>query len=610
MTVWIKSGTVAVTNGSATVQGTGTGLYGKVAPGYAFVGPDGRIYEVVAVNLAEQITLASPYLGATASGAAYAIYPTLGLAAQLVAAVQALITAQQAIEASQVVAANGDREFYSAEGAVIAMLKNSGRLGIGAGNIDPKSLLSLRSINPSIDLVETDSPVAGEISRILRNGGYVDFQTVDGDTLISNDYRMQLGALGALRHEWRINNSQVMNLNSSGLLGIGTANPIRLVHISQASSSSSTRMRLENGDGWVDLLADDGRFRVTCAATGGADQEFLDFYGDGRMDIKGDTTNNNARLSVRSANLAFSNDALRIAMDRAAATNFDFLTCRSSYQSGQDMKMRFRGDGSILIDGFVSTTGADVGEFFEHLDGNPNAEDRVGLSVVLENGKIRPTTAQDPASAIIGVISATASSIGNSDNDQWWGKYLRDALGRVLTEEAELLRWTEVLTETRTEMRQATRTVQLEVQVIEVIEGQAVLRRETRSEEEPLFDDFPIVDESGAAVLVNGAQAIHRVPRMVETEVQIEKPEVRVFYADQVPEGVSVPEGAERIAEMRQVLNPEFDPELEYVSRADRAEWDVVGLLGQIRLRKGQPVGSRWIKMRDITEDVEEWLVW
>lgn len=56
-------------------------------------------------------------------------------------------------------------------------------------------------------------------------------------------------------------------------------------------------------------------------------------------------------------------------------------------------------------------------------------------------------------------------------------------------------------------------------------------------------------------------------------------------------------------------LNPAFNPEQEYTPREERLEWDRVGLVGKLRLRKGQPVGDRWIKMQDITGDVKEWLV-
>ncbi|NIM12081.1 MAG: hypothetical protein GTO45_25265 [Candidatus Aminicenantes bacterium] len=38
-------------------------------------------------------------------------------------------------------------------------------------------------------------------------------------------------------------------------------------------------------------------------------------------------------------------------------------------------------------------------------------------------------------------------------------------------------------------------------------------------------------------------------------------------------------------------------------------EWNCVGLLGQLRLRKGQPTAPTWVKMKDLSENVELWLV-
>ena len=56
-------------------------------------------------------------------------------------------------------------------------------------------------------------------------------------------------------------------------------------------------------------------------------------------------------------------------------------------------------------------------------------------------------------------------------------------------------------------------------------------------------------------------------------------------------------------------LNPDYDPDVTYVPREQRAEWDCVGLMGKLRIRKGQVTGARWIKMRDVSATVEEWLV-
>jgi len=56
-------------------------------------------------------------------------------------------------------------------------------------------------------------------------------------------------------------------------------------------------------------------------------------------------------------------------------------------------------------------------------------------------------------------------------------------------------------------------------------------------------------------------------------------------------------------------LNPEYDPDQEYIPREERPEWDAVGMMGKLRLRKGQLTGPNWIKLQDISATVEEWLV-
>ena len=60
---------------------------------------------------------------------------------------------------------------------------------------------------------------------------------------------------------------------------------------------------------------------------------------------------------------------------------------------------------------------------------------------------------------------------------------------------------------------------------------------------------------------------------------------------------------------IRRKENPDYDDSLNYVSREERDEWVIVGLLGQIPITKGQPTATNWIKMRDISETVEMWFV-
>ena len=68
-------------------------------------------------------------------------------------------------------------------------------------------------------------------------------------------------------------------------------------------------------------------------------------------------------------------------------------------------------------------------------------------------------------------------------------------------------------------------------------------------------------------------------------------------------------EDGNTVVQQRRQINPAWNSENEYVSREDRPEWDTVGLMGKLRIRKGQVTGTRWVKMRDVSDTVEEWLL-
>lgn len=63
------------------------------------------------------------------------------------------------------------------------------------------------------------------------------------------------------------------------------------------------------------------------------------------------------------------------------------------------------------------------------------------------------------------------------------------------------------------------------------------------------------------------------------------------------------------VKRIRAKLNPEYDPEKKYIPRVKRPEWQAVGLIGQLPLIKGQPVAPTWIKIKDVSDKVELWLV-
>jgi len=90
------------------------------------------------------------------------------------------------------------------------------------------------------------------------------------------------------------------------------------------------------------------------------------------------------------------------------------------------------------------------------------------------------------------------------------------------------------------------------------------------------------------------------------------------YETDKIPGDVTVPDDAVVVVNehndsskklLRKKLNPDFNDSKTYTPRSDRDEWVIIGMLGQIQIAKGQKTGDRWIKMRDISDSVEEWLV-
>ena len=79
MSTWYRAGTASFTNGGTSVSGSGTAWIANARTGDALHAPDGRAYEIASVNSNTSITLASSFLGSTASGADYAIQPTRGI---------------------------------------------------------------------------------------------------------------------------------------------------------------------------------------------------------------------------------------------------------------------------------------------------------------------------------------------------------------------------------------------------------------------------------------------------------------------------------------------------------------------------------------------------
>ena len=71
----------------------------------------------------------------------------------------------------------------------------------------------------------------------------------------------------------------------------------------------------------------------------------------------------------------------------------------------------------------------------------------------------------------------------------------------------------------------------------------------------------------------------------------------------------TAPDSAIITSQKERTLNPNYNYDCDYVNREDRLEWNIIGLLGQVHICTGETVNSRWIKMEDISSDIQMWLV-
>jgi hypothetical protein len=76
MASWYKVGTISVTNGSATVTGSGTQWIANAQVGEALYAPDGRLYEIINIASNTSFTITPAYLGTTQTGQTYTIVPS------------------------------------------------------------------------------------------------------------------------------------------------------------------------------------------------------------------------------------------------------------------------------------------------------------------------------------------------------------------------------------------------------------------------------------------------------------------------------------------------------------------------------------------------------
>jgi len=84
------------------------------------------------------------------------------------------------------------------------------------------------------------------------------------------------------------------------------------------------------------------------------------------------------------------------------------------------------------------------------------------------------------------------------------------------------------------------------------------------------------------------------------------------YMSHAVPTGIVFPENKQVISgpdHYHYKLNPDYDPNRAFISREKRPEWHIVGLLGQVPVRKDQRVAQHWIKIGDVSNQVAKYYI-
>ena len=210
-------------------------------------------------------------------------------------------------------------------------------------------------------------------------------------------------------------------------------------------------------------------------------------------------------------------------------------------------------DGDIHSDGSTSITGYDYAEMFEWEDGNTGEEDRVGYSVVFGSSgdKIRIASGSEEP---IGVVSARPGVIGDNPL-AWRGKWKTDEWDRKIPKLIPMVSWSYDFTRGNGEVVQKTFRTEISF---------------TGS----FLSNIP----SGSS-------------------------------ERGVPYGGSIPSNAHYYNKEESQVADDYDETRDYTTRRGRGEWDTIGLMGKIKVRTGQATGSRWIKMKDVSDSIQLWLV-
>ena len=242
MTIWYRTGTVTVTNGSKNVVGVDTTFNTSIYPGDLFTVDENVFYEVADVTSNLNFTLQRNYAGTTGSGEAYVVVPLSPkrqLTAELAARVNILIERYRgAIEAwtagGWAVDTNGDYKVSGDTDRKLVPIENGGG-GLGTatkrwGQVHTSALtIAGQVVSPKTSSTANSVPVANASGKIDAGWVPTASATVPGIIKVGSSLRMD-GEVLSVDYDalHGVVHSGILGVQDTGLRGADGAGLIQV----------------------------------------------------------------------------------------------------------------------------------------------------------------------------------------------------------------------------------------------------------------------------------------------------------------------------------------------------------------------------------------------
>lgn len=178
---WYKTGSVSVSNGSATVTGTGTAFVQNVKVGQEFRLEGGSVgYEITGVVSDTKLTISPAYLGSSQSGRDYTIAPLVGFYQRAYDALESAIAQWTSMIDGPLAGRFGSGSAgqpavsFEDETTLGWFRKAAGQLGAAVGGVQ-RVLLSSTALKVDVPITGTavqSSATDATMNRVLKTGAF------------------------------------------------------------------------------------------------------------------------------------------------------------------------------------------------------------------------------------------------------------------------------------------------------------------------------------------------------------------------------------------------------------------------------------------------------